>query len=102
MKAHKYTTNIPEARLRLGKIAAKLDDIGQSEQADAIRTIVENLMTRRPGPRRAPNVRVRVSTAIERSVRDLLRTTDLTQEEIARRHNIDGGRVSEIYRKMRN
>jgi len=99
---HRYTTNIPLARTRLTTIASKLAASGQEDTATEIRNIVENLMIRRPGARRAPSTRNNVTPAITTKVKDLLRNTDMPQEEIARQFNIDGGRVSEIYRQLRN
>ena len=96
--SHKYTTNIPLARECLSEIA---DDIeGQMPiQAERIREICASLMTRAPSKRRAPTTRATVTPAIEQSVRQMLDQTDLSQEEIGRRHGIDGGRVSEILNK---
>ena len=99
---HIYTTNIPVARVRLRKIAEQLAAAGKRKSAREIIDIVENLMTRRPGPRRAPSTRREVTPSIVKAVKLDLKNTDLPQEEIARKYKIDGGRVSEIYRSMRN
>lgn len=99
---HKYTTNIPEAREELLRIASEIEAQGLSEHAQQIRGIVENKMIRRQGPRRAPATRRRVTESIRRKVIRDLKRTDLPQEEIARKYNIDGGRVSEIGRSLRN
>ncbi len=102
MKQHKYTTNIPYARKQLLKIADSLDDIDAKAQAAEIREIVSLYMKRRPGSRRAAITRNPVTENIKRDVVWLLKNTDLPQEEIAQKFNLDGGRVSEIYRTIRN
>ena len=96
--SHKYTTNIPLARERLSEIADDIEDYAPL-QAQHIRAICTNLMTRAPSKRRAPTTRLTVTPDIEQSVRQMLEQTDLSQEEIGRRHGIDGGRVSEILNK---
>lgn len=92
-----YTTNIPLARERLGTIADRLREIEHDEIADRIEEICDKLMTRRPSGRRAPVTRSKVTKSVRRQVLHLLRTTDMTQEDVAARFNIDGGRVSEIW-----
>jgi hypothetical protein len=101
-KTHKYTTNIPAAREALNKIAHELEIKGEVPLANEIREIVENKMVRRQGPRRAPISRKQVTPQIRDKVIHDLKNTDLPQEDIARKYNIDGGRVSEIWGKIRN
>ena len=96
--SHKYKTNIPLAREFLCEIADEIEDHAPF-QAKRIREICSSLMTRVQSERRAPTTRVTVTPAIEQSVRRMLDQTDLSQEEIGRRHGIDGGRVSEILNK---
>jgi hypothetical protein len=100
-KPHKYTTNTPKARKKLLKLCEKLEKKGCNKEAKEISRIVENLMIRKPGMRRAKPCRVEVTDAIRDAVIWDLRNTDLPQETIAQKHNIDGGRVSEIYRSIR-
>ena len=101
-KVHKYGTNIPQARIKLLKIASNLEAMGHKVISDEIKCIIDKEMTRRPGPRRAAARRDEVTPKTIAAVRNDLVNTDLPQEEIARKYNIDGGRVSEIYRGMRN
>ena len=98
----KYTTNIPYARSQLLRIAQEIEEVGLDQHATEIRSLIENYMVRRPGPRRAPNSRTIVDEEIRNKVILDLKNTDLPQEEIAKKYNIDGGRVSEIYRGLRN
>jgi len=98
----KYTTDIPKARVLLRKIASEIESKGLAVEAKEILNITENFMTRRPGPRRAPSTRVEVTASIKKKVIRDLKTTNLPQEDIAKKYNIDGGRVSEIYRETRN
>ena len=98
----KYTTDIPKARQLLKRIADRIETEGFDAEAREIRRIIEDFMTRRPGPRRAPSTRNVVTKSIKAKVIQDLIHTDLPQEDIARKYNIDGGRVSEIYRTIRN
>lgn len=95
------STDIPHARHLLRRIATEIEEHAPS-QAARIRLICDEFMTRRPISRRAPSTRSVVTPEIEASVLDMLANTDLPQEAIGRRHNIDGGRVSEIANRGRN
>lgn len=98
----KYGSNIPKARDELEKVAQSLEANGDGMHAGQIREIINQFMFKEFGMRRAPSTRTKVTDDIRKAVEVDLRTTDLTQEAIAAKYNIDGGRVSEIYRLMRN
>ncbi|MCG7573775.1 hypothetical protein MHM39_09345 [Phaeobacter sp. CNT1-3] len=101
-KPHKYTTNIPFARKQLLEIAHRLEHQGIDEIPDEIRSIVSKSMIRRPTLRRAPPTRRKVDAKTRKKVIKLMKTTKMTQEDIAQQFNIDGGRVSEIWASVRN
>ncbi len=97
---HKYGTNIPRARDELEEIAKGIE-ASRPFEAARIRHICENLMTRKPSGRRAPNTRSPVTQKVIDGVTKMLTETDLSQEQIAAHFNIDGGRVAEIHRASR-
>ena len=98
----KYSTNIPEARKQLEEIADEIvaahPDL--ADHAQRIKLIVTDMMTQRSPVRRAPNHSKPMTQATRDAIRADLVKTDLSQEEIAARHGVDGGRVSEELNSM--
>jgi hypothetical protein len=102
-KSHKYGSNIPEARDELIAIADEMleGDAKMQEYAARIEVIVFSKMYRdqptRRGRRSASHLSPEVVAAIEK---DLL-TSNMNASEIAAKHGVNGGRVSEIAKRMR-
>jgi DNA-directed RNA polymerase specialized sigma24 family protein len=92
----KYTTNIPLARELLETIATELDEHAP-RHSERIRWLIENHMTRRPKPRRAPVTSRKVDEAMRQAALVLLNTTNLSQDQIAAQLGVNPGRISEIY-----
>jgi hypothetical protein len=87
------STDIPRARKELKEIAAGLDDLFA---AAAILSIVDTLMVRTFSGRKTRAKHQRMNDEIaERVRRFAAERPDLSQVEIGRMFNINGGRVSE-------
>jgi len=95
-------SNIPFARERLATIADDISDVAPAS-AVQIRTIIQTLLVRQQSGRRAPTQRKKVTPSIIASVKQIAKDNPtMTMEAIGRRHDIDGGRVSEILAGLRS
>lgn len=93
--AHRYGSNVPEARAKLLEIERDLRNVGLHEVADRIARVRPLLVRRAPARRVSPKS-PSVSPEVAEAMRRLARTTDLTQAEIASRFGVNPGRVSEV------
>jgi hypothetical protein len=89
-------SNSKTARRRIRALALELRAAKQTQSAEKLERIVNELMYRRSAARRMNSHSQPITPHIVRQVRDLARTTSLHSAEIAARLNINPGRVSEI------
>ena len=93
-------TDIPRARELLCQISEEIETAFPLE-AVRIRAITEDLMTRKQSPRRTPIRSNQMTPDVVASILKDLSGTGLSVAQIANKHNVNSGRVSEVLNGIR-
>lgn len=91
---------IPEVRKEMRNMADDLDEEGLLDTGERLRELADELV-RRPQHRRREHVCRPVTPEVKADVIRLRETTNISQYEIAKKLNINTGRVSEILHGFR-